>query len=89
MSEVQKNIDSRLSMITKKMTNIEQKVFATQKNMDSIANAPTTDVNSKSPQKADNKSGQDKETLKMMLESLQKQQEQINQFMKNTQQDLK
>ena len=55
-------------MITKKMTNIEQKVFATQKNMDSIANAPTSDIGTKSPQ-PDKKSG-DKETLKMMLEAL-------------------
>jgi len=69
-------------MITKKMTNIEQKVFATQKNMDSIANAPTSEVGTKSPQ-PDKKSG-DKETLKMMLEALQKQQEQINQFMLST-----
>jgi len=29
MNEVQVNIDSRLQMITKKMTNIEQKVYAT------------------------------------------------------------
>lgn len=34
MSYLHSNIDKSLSMITKKMNNIEQKVFATQKNMD-------------------------------------------------------
>ena len=36
MQGIQAGIDRSLNVIQKKMTNIEQKVFATQKNMDSI-----------------------------------------------------
>jgi len=36
MNDINSNINSSLSMIQKKMTNIEQKVFATQKNMESM-----------------------------------------------------
>ena len=52
-------------MIQKKMNNIEQKVFATQKNMDAIEKTPEPMV---LPKKS-----QEQETLKMMLETLQKQ----------------
>jgi len=36
MQDIHSNIEKSLTMIQKKMTNIEQKVFATQKNMDSM-----------------------------------------------------
>lgn len=36
MHSIQYNIESSLTMIQKKMSNIEQKVFATQKNVDSM-----------------------------------------------------
>ena len=36
MHSIQYNIESSLTMIQKKMANIEQKVFATQKNVDSM-----------------------------------------------------
>ena len=61
------NIEKSLAMIQKKMNNIEQKVFATQKNMDAIEKTPEPMV---LPKKS-----QEQETLKMMLETLQKQQE--------------
>lgn len=36
MNDINTGIQRNLQMIQKKMVNIEQKVFATQKNMDSI-----------------------------------------------------
>ena len=56
--------------------------------MDSIATATSQDASKKPVLTSSEKSGE-KETLKNMLEALQKQQEQINTFMKNTQDDLK
>ena len=72
------------------MTNIEQKVFATQKHMDSYQrtqtaerpSSPLTKQMPAQPSAAD-------ETIQTMLKTLKKQQDQIASFMKNTQSDLK
>lgn len=54
MSHLHQNIDKSLSMITKKMNNIEQKVFATQKNIDQVnKSAISTGVRSSSTKNMD------------------------------------
>lgn len=121
MQQVQSSVEASLLAISKKMSNIEKKVFATQKNVDSMQKvaaksgtagpALSESIRRKSPQRkspsrqsplrnslpkttgdvpqASRISAASDETFKQMLKTLQKQQEQINQFMKNTQNDLK
>lgn len=47
MTAIQSQIEGSLSAIQKKMANIEQKVFATQKHMDSYAKTAQQEVTAK------------------------------------------